>query len=98
MISTTNIRSSETGSTERSPLMDQLAKQADTNRDGNVTTREFSAFLSSLTESLDKDLQRSAADVNAPGASAPPAATTPAVSPHTAAQALAKAIARTEGK
>ncbi len=35
------------------PLVDQLAKRADTNRDGQVSNTEFSQFLATLMESLE---------------------------------------------
>jgi hypothetical protein len=47
---------SSTGATERSPLVEQLARKADGNRDGQVTSAEFSSFLSSLMASLDQEL------------------------------------------
>jgi hypothetical protein len=63
------------GATERSPLVDQLARKVDTNRDGEVTSAEFSSFLSSLMQSLDHDLvtDRSATPTGASGVTASPA-------------------------
>jgi len=43
------------GATDRSQLIDQLARRVDTNRDGQVTSGEFSTFLSGLMQSLDKE-------------------------------------------
>jgi len=44
---------SSTGATERSPLVEQLARRVDGNRDGQVTSAEFSSFLADLMQSLD---------------------------------------------
>lgn len=43
------------GAPDRSQLIDQLARRVDTNRDGQVTSGEFSTFLSGLMQSLDKE-------------------------------------------
>ena len=42
------------GATDRSQLINQLARRVDSNRDGQVTSGEFSTFLSGLMQSLDK--------------------------------------------
>jgi hypothetical protein len=47
--------SSSKAATELSPLVEQLAKRADANRDGKVTSAEFMEFLTKLTASLDDD-------------------------------------------
>lgn len=43
------------GAADRSQLVEQLARRVDTNRDGQVTSNEFSTFLSSLMQSLDQE-------------------------------------------
>ena len=39
---------------ELAPLLQQLAKKADTNRDGQVSSTEFTDFLGKLMQSLDE--------------------------------------------
>lgn len=56
MINSMNPHISHHGATERSPLIEQLARKVDGNRDGQVTSVEFSDFLSSLMQSLDHEL------------------------------------------
>lgn len=78
--------------TERSPLLDQLARKIDTNRDGQLTSGEFSEFLAGLMQSLD-DEQRSAS----PGTSEPASAgllntPQPAMTPAQASALLRKAF------
>ncbi len=51
----TNHLPSSKASTEVAPLVEQLAKRADANRDGKVTSAEFMEFLTKLTSSLDDD-------------------------------------------
>jgi hypothetical protein len=46
---------SSKAATELAPLVEQLAKRADANRDGKVTSAEFMEFLTKLTSSLDED-------------------------------------------
>lgn len=46
---------SSKAATEVAPLVEQLAKRADANRDGKVTSAEFMEFLTELTSSLDGD-------------------------------------------
>ena len=46
---------SGTNSADRSQLVEQLARRVDANRDGQVTSAEFSNFLSSLMQSLDQE-------------------------------------------
>jgi hypothetical protein len=80
----------------RSPLLDQIARRADVNRDGNVTSAEFSNFLSGLMESLEAEARNTAADPQT--ASTVPAPSTPELlktvsSPSAAADALRRAIA-----
>lgn len=60
------------GAPDRSQLIDQLARRVDTNRDGQVTSGEFSTFLSGLMQSLDKEQSSNRTEV-APSASAHPA-------------------------
>lgn len=76
MINSLNPLISNHGATERSPLVDQLARKVDGNRDGQVTSAEFSNFLSSLMQSLDHELasQRDAGAM-ASAATAEPSAT-----------------------
>jgi hypothetical protein len=56
VINSMNPLISSTSTTERSPLVEQLARKVDGNRDGQVTSAEFSNFLSSLMQSLDSEL------------------------------------------
>ena len=58
MITTTSLPTSS-NVTERSPLLDQLARKIDADRDGTLTSAEFSQFLAGLMQSLDEE-QRSA--------------------------------------
>ncbi len=55
MIDRMQILTQGSGATDRSQLIDQLARRVDTNRDGQVTSGEFSTFLSGLMQSLDKE-------------------------------------------
>lgn len=55
MISNMNALFSGTNATDRSQLVEQLARRVDVNRDGQVTSAEFSNFLSGLMKSLDED-------------------------------------------
>jgi hypothetical protein len=43
------------GAADRTQLIEQLARRVDTNRDGQVTSGEFSTFLSGLMQSLDNE-------------------------------------------
>lgn len=57
MIDTTHTLVGPAGaSAPRSPLVDQLARRADADHDGQVTSAEFASFLSELMQSLDDDL------------------------------------------
>ncbi len=56
MITNINAALSGTGSADKSQLVEQLARRVDTNRDGQVTSAEFSSFLSELMQSLDTDV------------------------------------------
>lgn len=58
MITATSLQTSS-NVTDRSPLLDQLARRVDTDRDGQLTSAEFSRFLAGLMQSLDEE-QRSA--------------------------------------
>ena len=55
MINSMNPLISDTSGTGRSQLVEQLARRLDTNRDGQVTSAEFSSFLSNLMQSLDTE-------------------------------------------
>jgi hypothetical protein len=44
---------SKTHTRTMAPLVDRLAKRADVNRDGNVSSAEFCDFLAKLTDSMD---------------------------------------------
>lgn len=55
MISNMNALFSGTNATDRSQLVEQLARRVDVNRDGQVTSAEFSTFLSGLMKSLDDE-------------------------------------------
>lgn len=80
----------------RSPLIDQLARRADANRDGNVTSAEFSHFLSGLMESIEAETREPAAQPPAASAATVPGAPEllkTASSPSAAADALRRAIA-----
>ena len=74
MITNINAALSGTGTADGSQLVEQLARRVDTNRDGQVTSAEFSSFLSGLMQSLDTEL----ASERQPDA---PAASTGAASP-----------------
>lgn len=53
MISTVNtLTSTTTAASDLAPLVKQLAKRADLNKDGQVSTTEFSQFLTGLLESI----------------------------------------------
>ena len=47
--------SSKGSAAELAPLVEQLAKRADTNRDGKVSSAEFSDFLTKLMQSIDDE-------------------------------------------
>jgi hypothetical protein len=49
--------SSKNTANDLAPLVQQLAKRADTNHDGTVTSAEFSDFLSKLVQSIDETPQ-----------------------------------------
>jgi hypothetical protein len=70
VITNINAALSGTGTTERSQLVEQLARRVDTNRDGQVTSAEFSNFLSGLMQSLDSELE-STRQADAPDQAAP---------------------------
>lgn len=76
---------------ERSPLIDQLARRADANRDGQITRAELDNFLSDLTRALDSELERHRAAAGDP----PPAATstTPVLAADLTAMTRAQASA-----
>lgn len=101
MITTAHLRGTEVGERPRTSLIDQLARKADANKDGTVSSAEFTAFLSSLTESLDHEEQAaktpsaSATDLG-PGAAPAVPALRSADGQASAAQALRRAIQRTE--
>jgi hypothetical protein len=46
---------SGTNAADRSQLVEQLARRVDVNRDGQVTSAEFSSFLSGLMKSIDEE-------------------------------------------
>jgi len=47
---------SETETSKLAPLAERVMKRADVNRDGDVTSAEFSDFLSKLSASLEAEL------------------------------------------
>lgn len=103
MITTTNLRISTADAAEKSPLLEQLAKKADVNRDGNVTSAEFTAFLSTLMKSLDtehgsKDIPKIDERTRDAVADVLTIASRQAASPAAAIDALRRAISRAEGK
>lgn len=49
-------------------LVERLASRVDVNRDGNVTSREFSEFLGQLNASLDRESASQADPATAPRA------------------------------
>lgn len=60
-----------TSATERSPLMEQLGRRVDANRDGQVTSAEFANFLEGLTQALDAEQTHTASSaMPAPAAGA----------------------------
>jgi hypothetical protein len=79
-----------TGTTERSSLVEQLARRADGNRDGQVTSAEFSTFLANLMQSLDSE-QAAQRESEAPGAPASAGVQTTTVLPGTDGAALTRA-------
>jgi hypothetical protein len=92
VINSMNPHISGAGATERSPLTEQLARKVDGNRDGRVTSAEFSSFLTSLMESLDGELTSHRA--SDPAAPSPVAAdASPAPLPLTEAAPLSRAQA-----
>lgn len=90
MITNMNALISGTGAADRSQLVEQLVRRVDTNRDGQVTSAEFSNFLSSLMQSLDEE---TAADrgVEAPIQRAAAGDTSPALLSVSNAGALTRA-------
>ncbi|MEO8084647.1 MAG: EF-hand domain-containing protein [Ardenticatenales bacterium] len=75
---TSSYLSSATG--KLAPLAERIMKRADVNRDGNVTSGEFSDFLTKLSASLEAALAAAARQhkTSAPAAPAPaPAAPLP---------------------
>jgi hypothetical protein len=56
VITNINAALTGTGTADGSQLVEQLARRVDTNRDGQVTSAEFSSFLSGLMQSLDTEL------------------------------------------
>ena len=79
-------------SSERSPLIEQLVRRADADRDGQLTTAEFSAFLEGLVQSLDRD--QAAARPDAPAEPTAAAVSSPA--PVDIAAALSRARAASQ--
>lgn len=51
---------------ERSPLVDQLARRADANHDGQVTSAELAGFFADLMQALDDDQSAQRAPAAAP--------------------------------
>lgn len=76
MITNINAALSGTGTADRTQLVEQLARRVDSNRDGQVTTAEFSSFLSGLMQSLDTDLA-SARQSDVSAQAAPPSDASP---------------------
>lgn len=75
----------------QSPLLDQLSRRADADRDGTVSTAEFSAFLTSLVQSLDDETaQAKQAAASEPVAQPVTPAPSPTGSP--SAKAMASAL------
>lgn len=102
MITTTNLPGAAHAiPQERPTLVDQLARKADVNRDGTVTTAEFTAFLGGLLQTLDRDEAARDAEPPVPPAAVvateadPRLAVTP--QPSAAVESLRRAIRRTEG-
>jgi len=60
-----------TSATERSPLVEQLARRADADRNGQVTSAEFSSFLEGLMQSLNDDQVSTTPSAPPPAASVP---------------------------
>ena len=97
MINSMNPHISITGATERSPLVEQLARKVDGNRDGQVTSAEFSSFLSSLMQSLDSESasRHEPGPVAAsPAAAEPSPVLLPAAEPGTLTRAQGAALLR----
>lgn len=74
------------------PLAERIIKRADVNRDGNVTSEEFSDFLSKLSASLAAELP--AAKAHQASAPAVPAAAPPIPMPSGTISASAAAMLR----
>lgn len=71
MISSTHSPAA-TDATARSPLMEQLARRVDADRDGQVTSAEFSSFLAGLMQSLDNEQGAATSPASAPTPAAEP--------------------------
>ena len=104
MVTNVNLRMTTGTRGGTSPLIDQLARKADGNHDGTVTSAEFTAFLSSLMQSLDAEA-RTAAGGESAGESLAAAPTPPpaldGVQPATTAavvEAWRRAIAAARGE
>jgi len=98
MINTNAIGShvSKSAATELSPLVEKLAKKADTNRDGQVTSSEFQEFLAGLMKSIEENQRTAEKQSAAPGTS-PVASGNQSTSPANAVRtirAIAAAIAK----
>jgi hypothetical protein len=97
VINSMNPHISSAGATERSPLVEQLARKVDGNRDGEVTSAEFSHFLSSLMQSLDSELTADRGpdpSAPSPAAAAPSAVLLPAAEPGALTRAQGAALLR----
>jgi hypothetical protein len=90
VINSMNPLISSAGTTERSQLTEQLARKVDGNRDGQVTSAEFSSFLSSLMQSLDGELT-SHRDSNPAAPSPASADASPVLLPSTETAPLSRA-------
>ena len=69
--SISNHLKSQAETSKLAPLAERIMKRADINRNGDVTSEEFSEFLSKLSASLEAELPATRAQQTAAPASAP---------------------------
>lgn len=96
MNTTMNAVTSATGRAEQPQLFEQLARRVDGNRDGQVTSAEFSNFLAGLMQSLDAEVASHRVDATSEStaASAPSPVLLQAADPGTLTRAQGAALLR----
>jgi hypothetical protein len=88
--------SSKGAAAELAPLVEQLAKRADSNRDGKVSSSEFNDFLTKLMQSIDDEHGTTAEGTERPGTTATgpvPVASASVQTPASAASAIRAIVA-----